>query len=79
MQKVQCLSDVTTLGDVKLLLEAPKPHFDGAKWYVGKYTVPEEELMVWSLTSMIEPLNSDACKRFESLFEQIYGINPDDL
>ena len=42
-----------TKGEITEILKLSKPHFDGNKFvYTSPYAVEEEELLLWSLTSL---------------------------
>lgn len=42
-----------TKGEITEILKLSKPHFDGKKFvYTSPYAVEEEELLLWSLTSL---------------------------
>ena len=48
-----------------------KPHFDGKKFvYTSPYAVEEEELLLWSLTSLQGPLRDEGYRRYRELFEK---------
>ena len=53
------------------LLKLSKPHFDGKKFvYTSLYAVEEEELLLWSLTSLQGPLRDEGYRRYRELFEK---------
>ena len=52
-------------------LKLSKPHFDGKKFvYTSPYAVEEEELLLWSLTSLQGPLRDEGYRRYRELFEK---------
>lgn len=68
-----------TLSEIREAAKEPKPSYNGATWRETPYDVPEEELILWSLTSMAAPLNEVAFHRYMALFEAFYGKKPEDF
>ena len=51
-------------GEITEILKLSKPHFDGNKFvYTSPYAVEEEELLLWSLTSLQGPLRDEGYQR----------------
>ena len=48
------------------------PRYDGNKFIPDEYNVPEEELIAWSETSAVAPLNSAGQKRYEEVFKEVF-------
>ena len=60
-----------TKGEITEILKLSKPHFDGNKFvYTFPYAVEEEELLLWSLTSLQGPLRDEGYRRYRELFEK---------
>ena len=60
-----------TKGEITEILKLSKPHFDGKKFvYTSPYAVEEEELLLWSLTSLQGPLRDEGYRRYRELFEK---------
>lgn len=78
-KKAKLILAATTVKDVRELSLPPKPYFDGAKWHISKNSVPEEEMVLWSLTSMSAPLTAEATRRYEELFKQFFGVSISDI
>ena len=47
------------------------PHYDGAGFIPAAYSVPEEELICWSETSLKGPLTAEGFQRYMELFKQV--------
>ena len=54
---------------------APKYHKYGRTFETDGTWVAEEELIQWSLASLRAPLPPDAFKRYFDLFQQVLGVN----
>ena len=48
------------------------PYFDGNRFIPDKYSIPEEELIVWSETSLKGPLIAAASDRYRELFTIVF-------
>lgn len=77
-KKAKMILEATTMGAVHDIAGLPKPRYDGAEWYTSKYSVPEEELILWSMASLRAPLRPEAVERYLTLFKQVYGYDPAD-
>lgn len=58
--------------ELQAILHPKLPIFDGRDFRPGPYLTPEEELICWSETSLKAPLNSDAARRFQVLFREVF-------
>lgn len=76
-KKTAHICEATTKADIKEILSIPKIRYNGNKIVpVGKYHIPEEELIIWSNTSLKAPLVSHGFERMMELFAQIFpGVN----
>lgn len=70
-KKCEYIMAVTTKADAEQIVKPCCPHYDGNGFIPGQYSVPEEEMICWSETSLKAPLNSEACKRYLELFKQV--------
>lgn len=62
-KKVEMIMQAETKGEITEILKLSKPHFDGKKFvYTSPYAVEEEELLLWSLTSLQGPLRDEGFK-----------------
>jgi len=77
-KKAKMILEATTMGAIHEIAGLPKPRYDGVEWYTSKYSVPEEELILWSLASSKAPLIPEAVERYLTLFKQVYGYDPAD-
>ena len=63
-KKVEMIMQAETKGEITEILKLSKPHFDGNKFvYTSPYAVEEEELLLWSLTSLQGPLRDEGYQR----------------
>lgn len=67
-KKIKMIQQAETKGELQEIGRPPKPVYNGNGFTPGKYDTEEEELLVWSLTSLKAPLNDPAYKRYEELF-----------
>ena len=68
-KKVEMIMQAETKGEITEILKLSKPHFDGKKFvYTSPYAVEEEELLLWSLTSLQGPLRDEGYRRYRELF-----------
>lgn len=77
-KRMGLISNASTVTEVREILKEPRPHFDGNEFFCGPYSVPEEEMMMWSLASLKAPPSEAAFERYMSLFTQIFGFDPSD-
>lgn len=60
-----------TKTDIDEALKLSTPRFDGVKFYPKyKYHIEEEELILWSETSLKGPLINEGFKRYQYLFQK---------
>lgn len=60
--------------DVERILSPPKIHYDGrGVWAEPEFYVPAEEMLIWSETSFIAPLNDAGYRRYMKLFRDFFG------
>ncbi len=78
-KKTALILDAKTLAEVDRAANPPKPHYTGTEWVEDPLTVPEEELVIWSRTSLRAPLTPYGQQRYLALFEKIFGQRPDEL
>ncbi len=57
-KRLKLIADASTACDLKKIMDHPKPHFNGSKFTSDPFSVPEEEMILWSLTSLKAPLIS---------------------
>lgn len=76
-KKAEMILGAKTVKDLKEIADPAAPTFDGAKWYPAPNSVPEEEMLMWSIASSRAPLRHEAVKRFSELFKNFYGWLPD--
>ena len=67
-KKIKMIQQAETKGKLQEIGRPPKPVYNGNGFTPGKYDTEEEELLVWSLTSLKAPLNNQAYERYKELF-----------
>lgn len=77
-KRLKLIGSANTAGELKKIMDQPKPHFDGNKFLSDPFSVPEEEMVLWSITSLKAPLMPAAFSRYSELFKQIFGVEPID-
>ena len=70
-KKCKYIMAATAKADMEQIVKPCCPHYDGNRFIPDKYGIPEEEIICWSETSLKAPLNSEACKRYRELFQQV--------
>ena len=71
-KKGALLLEVTSKAEIEKLMKPHAPHYNGAKFIPDEYSIPEEELICWSETSFLGPLNHIAYKRYMEVFGEIF-------
>lgn len=74
-KKLKIIKEADTVKDLKAIEKGCVPHFNGNQFIPGPFHIPEEELIMWSLTSLKAPLVSAGMKRYMELFKQVFGID----
>ncbi|OUN31620.1 hypothetical protein [Blautia sp. An81] len=67
-KKTRMIEKAKTKGELQEISKPPNPVSNGNGFTAGKYDTEEEELLVWSLTSLKEVPNTEGCKRYGELF-----------
>ena len=75
MKKLKMIKEADTVKDLKAIEKGCIPHFDGNQFFPGPFHIPEEELILWSLTSLKAPLVPAGLNRYADLFKQIFGVD----
>ena len=71
-KKTKMILSATSRQETKKLLKPSCPRYDGVKFVTDQYNVPEEELICWSETSLVAPLNEAGFKRYMEVFKTIF-------
>lgn len=79
VKKMKMISEATTVKDLRAVSDVPKPRYNGNRVIPSKFSVPEEEIMIWSLTTERGPLNDEGFRRYMELFEELFGIDEETL
>ncbi|MDD2980766.1 MAG: hypothetical protein PHN80_12475 [Hespellia sp.] len=74
IKKAEMIQTAKTVKDMEQILKPSKPYYDGNRIRSPKspYYLEEEELMIWSLTSLQAPLMDVAYQRYFELFQKFY-------
>ena len=70
-KKCRMIVSATTKAEMQKLIRPNCPHYDGAGFIPDAYSVPEEELICWSETSLKGPLTAEGFQRYMELFKQV--------
>ena len=62
----------TSKADMDKVMYPRPPHYNGAEFVPDEFSIPEEELICWSETSLRALLNSAGMKRYMTLFKEIF-------
>lgn len=71
-KKADMILATTSKAAMEKVLKPSCPHYTGAGFVPGEYSVPEEELICWSETSLRGPLTSHATKQYMALFREVF-------
>lgn len=70
-KKCRMIGSITSKSEMEQVIRPRCPHYDGNRFIPDAYSVPEEELICWSETSLKAPLNAAGFQRYMELFKQI--------
>ena len=70
-KKCRMISSIASKPELEKLIRPRCPHYDGNRFIPDTYSVPEEELICWSETSLKVPLNAAGFQRYMDLFKQV--------
>lgn len=74
-KKFSHIKEADTVKDISLIMSFPSINsYGGEIIQFNKWVLPEEELMIWSKTSLIGPLNSIGMKRYVKLFRELFPV-----
>ncbi|HIT87123.1 MAG TPA: hypothetical protein IAB62_05095 [Candidatus Coprocola pullicola] len=73
IKKIDFIKKAVSKAEIKRILSFEKPVYYGNQFVGSTYHIPEEELMMLSLTSLEAPLTERGYKRMEELFALWYG------
>ncbi len=79
-KKADFLMEAKTKAEIEEILKPSTPTYSGGNFQPGnQYHVEEEELILWSKTSLKAPLIPEAQKRYQELFEKYVGNGTKDV
>ena len=71
LKKINFLMNVKTKSEVKEILRPSAPVYNGNGFVSGGvFHIEEEELLLWSITSLMAPLNHEGFLRYQQLFHK---------
>ncbi len=74
-KKAAFIMKAKTNAELEEIVKLSIPRYSGGTFYPGNsYHVEEEELILWSKTSLKAPLIPQGYKRYQELFEKYVGI-----
>ncbi len=71
-KKGNMIMEAKTKAEMDAILRPKAPRYDGSKFIPDKYSVPEEELIAWSQTSLRGPLVNAGFERYMKLFCEVF-------
>lgn len=72
-KRIEYIMTCTTKKDMDLIMSGPKVRYDGNKIQPAHpFVVPAEELMAWSRTSLVAPLDQAGLERYMKVFREIF-------
>lgn len=79
-KKADFIMKAKTKAELEEIVKPSTPRYSGGIFYHGNpYHVEEEELILWSKTSLKAPLISQGYKRYQELFERYVGSEAKDI
>lgn len=75
MAKLDFLRKAKSKTEVQKILSPPKVHYNGREVVPTdpKYHIPAEEMLIWSETSFLAPLNEAGSRRYFQLVRDYFG------
>lgn len=73
IKKLDYLKNAKTKADIKDILRGECISDNGYEIVEGKFYIIEEELLMWSITSLTAPLNSKGHDRYMKVFKEYFG------
>ena len=70
-KKSRMITSTTAKEEMEKLIRPHCPHYNGSRFVPDAYSVPEEELICWSETSLKGPLTAEVFQRYMELFKQV--------
>lgn len=70
-KKCEILLTLTTKAEIERLVKPHCAQYNGNRFISDKCSIPEEELVCWSETSLRAPLNETGFRRYLELFHQV--------
>lgn len=79
-KKADFIMKAKTKAELEEIIKPSTPRYSGGAFYPGSlYHVEEEELILWSKTSLKAPLISQGYKRYQELFEKYVSSEAKDI
>lgn len=71
-KKCELINTITSKTEMEKVINPHCPHYNGNSFIPDKYSIPEEELICWSQTSLQSPLNDVGFKRYMEVFKEVF-------
>ena len=72
-KKAEFIKEAKTKHEIKMILKPLNLRYNGNEILpANEYCIPEEEIIFWSMTSLLSPLTAAGQKRYEKLFKQLF-------
>lgn len=71
-KRSRMIMEAATKEEMEKILAHSCPHYDGKRFVTDKYHIPEEELILWSETSLRRPLSSIEYERYCKVFRELF-------
>ena len=78
-KKLRMVKDAESKAELKEIRKPSVPKYLHGYFWTGPFSVPEEELILWSLVSPNHKLIPAASERYAEVFRRVYGMLPDQI
>ena len=76
-KKSGMIANATSKTEIEKIIKLRCPHYNGNQFFADEYSVLEEELIGWSMTSLRSPLNSAGQARYMEVFRKVFPDEAD--
>lgn len=78
-KKSEMIAKATSKTEIEKIIKLRCPHYNGNQFFADEYSVPEEELIGWSMTSLRSPLNTAGQARYMEVFRKVFPEEADSV
>ena len=78
-KKSEMIARATSKTEIEKIIKLRCPHYNGNQFFSDEYSVPEEELIGWSMTSLRSPLNDAGQTRYMEVFRRVFPEEADSI